>query len=54
MPKNRDRAEMVVRMPQDVKAWLETEAARTGASQNSEIVRSLRDRMEREPAKAAG
>jgi hypothetical protein len=42
-----DRAEMVVRLPRDVKAWLETEAARTGASQNSEIVRSLRDRMDR-------
>jgi hypothetical protein len=46
MHKRTDRAEMVVRMPQDVKGWLEKEAARTGASQNSEVVRSIRDRME--------
>jgi hypothetical protein len=48
MHKRTDRAEMVVRMPQDVKGWLEKEAARTGASQNSEIVRCLRARMEAE------
>ena len=44
----RDRAEMVVRMPKDVKSWIEKEAARTGTSQNSEVVRCLRDRMEAE------
>jgi hypothetical protein len=46
MQKLVDRAEMMVRMPKDVKTWLEKEAARTGASQNSEIVRLLRDRMD--------
>jgi hypothetical protein len=52
MQKLVDRAEMVVRIPKDVKTWLEKEAARTGASQNSEIVRSLRARMDSEPEKA--
>ena len=50
MQKSVDRAEMVVRMPKDVKVWLEQEASRTGASQNSEIVRSLRERMDRSVA----
>jgi hypothetical protein len=50
MHKRADRAEMVVRIPKDVKGWLEKEAERTGASQNSEIVRSLRARMESEEA----
>jgi hypothetical protein len=56
MHKRTDRAEMVVRMPQDVKGWLEKEAARTGASQNSEIVRSIRSRMEslQQPERAVG
>jgi hypothetical protein len=52
MQKLVDRAEMVVRIPKDVKTWLEKEAARTGASQNSEVVRSLRARMDSEPEKA--
>jgi hypothetical protein len=48
MAKIADRAEMVIRLPRDVKDWLEREAARSCASQNSEIVRSLRARMENE------
>jgi hypothetical protein len=52
MAKMADRAEMVVRIPKDVKGWLEKEAQRTGASQNSEIVRSLRARMETEQKRA--
>ena len=52
MNKMSDRAEIVVRMPRDVKTWLEKEAARTGASQNSEIVRSLRERMDAEADQA--
>jgi hypothetical protein len=35
-----------VRLPPDVKRWLEREADRNSASQNSEIVRSIRVRME--------
>lgn len=43
-----------IRLPPDIKAWLTAEAARNGASQNSEIVRALRERMERAtPAEAA-
>ncbi|MDI4665560.1 hypothetical protein K9U40_14685 [Xanthobacter autotrophicus] len=36
-----------LRLPPDLKAWLAAEAARNGASQNSEIVRAIRERMER-------
>jgi len=56
MAKIADRAEMVIRIPRDVKDWLEREAARSCASQNSEIVRSLRARMESQERteKAAG
>lgn len=43
-----------IRLPPEIKAWLTAEAARNGASQNSEIVRALRERMERTaPAEAA-
>jgi hypothetical protein len=46
---------VLIRLPLDVKRWLEKEAERTLASQNSEIIRSLRARMDAEqPKKAAG
>jgi hypothetical protein len=48
MEKISDRAEMVVRLPRDIKHWLEREAAENASSQNSEIVRALRQRMEAE------
>src|SRR5262245_42430033 len=38
---------MLVRMPADAKAWLESEARLNLSSQGSEIVRSVRDRMAR-------
>jgi hypothetical protein len=44
---------MVARLPLDVKRWLEQEAARNGASQNSEIIRALRIRMDLENRRAA-
>jgi predicted HicB family RNase H-like nuclease len=44
--KSVDRTKFMVRLQMDVKSWLEREATRNGASQNSEIVRSLRARME--------
>lgn len=51
-PKNHTK--VVVRVPHDVKDWLMQEAARNCASQNSEIVRSVVQRMDRErEAKAA-
>jgi hypothetical protein len=48
MSRRPDLAEMVVRLPRDVKGWLEQEAQKNCASQNSEIVRSVRARMEQE------
>jgi hypothetical protein len=52
MAKFADRAEMIIRLPRDVKGWLEKEAARTLASQNSEIIRALRARMDAEQRNA--
>jgi hypothetical protein len=37
---------VLVRLPRDVKAWIEREAERNGASQNSEIIRAIRVRMD--------
>ncbi|MBB1498789.1 Arc family DNA-binding protein [Paracoccus sp. MC1862] len=37
-----------VRFPADVKAWLMEQAARNGSSQNSEVIRAVRERMDRE------
>lgn len=36
----------LVRLPADVKAFIASQAARNGSSQNSEIVRCIRDRMD--------
>jgi hypothetical protein len=41
----RETVPVLVRLPVDVKRWLEREAARNSASQNSELVRSVRLRM---------
>jgi hypothetical protein len=46
-------APILVRLPVAMKIWLEIEAARNGASQNSEIVRTIRARMDAEQ-KAGG
>lgn len=51
-PKEQTKA-VLVRLPADVKAWLENEARKTLASQNSEIVRCIRARMEAEPSREA-
>jgi hypothetical protein len=48
MAKRSDAAEMVVRLPQDVKVWLEQEAARNWTSQNAEVIRAIRSRMDQE------
>jgi hypothetical protein len=37
---------ILVRLPVEMKIWLEMEAARNRASQNSEIVRTIRARMD--------
>lgn len=45
-----ERKPMQLRLPDDLKAWLAAEADRNGSSQNSEVIRALRERMERPPA----
>jgi Arc-like DNA binding domain len=47
------RPQFLVRLPREVKDWIEKEAARTLASQNSEIVRCIRYRMDREQRERA-
>lgn len=42
-----NRKPLQLRLPEDLKAWLEAEAVRNGASQNSEIIRALRERKDR-------
>jgi hypothetical protein len=37
-----ERKPMQLRLPPDLKAWLEGEADRNGASQNSEVIRAIR------------
>lgn len=44
---SRDDPKFVVRLPHDAKAFIAAQAARNGSSQNSEIVRCIRDRMEK-------
>jgi predicted HicB family RNase H-like nuclease len=39
---------LLVRLPKEVKTWIEREAAHNGSSQNSEIIRSIRCRMDSE------
>lgn len=38
---------MQLRMPEDLKRWLAKEAEMNGSSQNSEVIRAVRERMER-------
>ena len=47
---SRDMPRLIVRLPNDVKAWLAAQAQRNASSQGSEIVRAVRERMEREAA----
>ena len=53
MVKKQESANVLVRLPPALKAWLVDEAAKNCASHNSEIVRCVRERMERELANAA-
>jgi hypothetical protein len=43
-----------LRLPVDVKTWLERAAARTLSSQNSEIVRIIRARMDAQQPESIG
>jgi hypothetical protein len=52
--KERDSiCKMLIRVPSDLKAWLEQEAARNLSSQSSEVIRSIRARKEAEQRAAA-
>ena len=39
------RKPMQLRLPDEVKDWLESQATINGSSQNSEVIRAIRDRM---------
>lgn len=39
--------QLPIRFPADVKAWLAAQAEKNGSSQNSEVIRAVRERMER-------
>lgn len=42
-----DRKPVQLRLPNELKAWIAAQADRNASSQNSEIVRAVRERMER-------
>lgn len=46
------RKPLQLRLPQDLKTWIEAQAEANAASQNSEIVRAVRERMQRENIEA--
>jgi len=39
---------MQIRLPENLKAWIKSQATSNGSSQNSEVVRCIRERMERD------
>lgn len=41
------RRQIQLRLPEDLKEWLEQQAAQNGSSQNSEIIRAVRERATR-------
>jgi hypothetical protein len=43
---------MLIRVPVDLKRWIEAQAARNVSPQSSEIIRILRARMDADQAKA--
>ncbi|WP_236627493.1 MULTISPECIES: Arc family DNA-binding protein [unclassified Sulfitobacter] len=42
------KKQLQLRLPPDLKSWIEEQAEANAASQNSEIVRAIRERMQRE------
>ncbi|TNH41265.1 DNA-binding protein [Paracoccus haeundaensis] len=42
-----------IRFPPSMKAWLSRQAELNASSQNSEVIRAVRERMERQEAKTA-
>ncbi len=45
---SRELPKIMIRMPHDLKRWIVKQAKRNGGSQNSEIVRRLREDMDKE------
>jgi len=45
-----NRKPFQLRLPDDLKAWIEEQVRFNGASQNSEIIRAIRERMQRQEA----
>lgn len=39
-----------VRLPPDAKLWVVKQARKNGSSQNSEVIRAIRERMDRQAA----
>ena len=48
MIKATDEFRVLVRMPADIKAWIEKQSAHNCSSQNSEVVRALRAAIDAE------
>jgi predicted HicB family RNase H-like nuclease len=42
-----DKKPFRLRLPEELKAWIEDQAGKNGSSQNSEIIRAIRERAER-------
>lgn len=47
------RLTLQLRLPPDIKCWLKAQAATNGSSQNSEVLRSIRERMRRDQDESA-
>ncbi|SFB82137.1 Arc family DNA-binding protein [Tropicimonas isoalkanivorans] len=47
-----DRKPMQLRLPADLKDWIKAQAEKNGSSQNSEVIRAVRDRMARTEERA--
>ena len=41
------QTKILIRLPDDVKVWLQEQSEKNFSSQNSEIVRAIRERMDR-------
>jgi len=46
-------AHLRVRLPENIRDWVQTEAARNAASMNSEVIRALSERRDRVAAERA-
>jgi hypothetical protein len=44
--KHKDTTAILIHVPQDVKRWIEQQAERMLGSQNSEILRCIREKMD--------